>query len=52
MLVQGIDSETRQTLRTAKSGAKRGFTMALNRLFDALVVEGSIEEITKSEKKM
>ena len=49
---QGVDSETRQTLRTARSGAKRGFTMALTRLSDALVAEGSIEEVTKCERKM
>ena len=49
---QGIDSETRQTLRTTRGGAKRGLTMALNRLSDALVTEGSIEEVTKCEKKL
>ena len=49
---QGIDSETKQTLRTARSGAKRRFTMALTRLSDALVAEGSIEEVTKCERKM
>lgn len=49
---QGIDSETRQTLRTARSGAKHGFTMALNRLSDALIAEGSMEEVTKRDRKM
>ena len=34
---QAIDYESRQNLRTARSGAKRGSTTALNRLSDALV---------------
>ena len=42
----------RQTLRTARSGAQREFTMALNRLSDASLMEGSIEVVTKCEKKM
>ena len=48
---QGVDSEARQTLRAERSGAKRGFTMALNQLSDALVAEGSIK-VMKCEKKM
>ena len=44
---QGIDSETRRTLWTTRSGAKRAFTMTLSRLPDAFVAEGQIEEVTK-----
>ncbi len=49
---QAIDYETRRNLRTARSGAKRGFTTALNRLSNALVAEGSAEEVTKLERKL